>query len=74
MHDLFGGFLQGRPVEVGMLGGAQIDRFGNLNTTVIGDTRTQGAAAGLRRSVRDRDQCQRVIVVMHQSSARSSSR
>jgi glutaconate CoA-transferase, subunit B len=34
--DLFGLFLQGGLVEVAMLGGAQIDRFGNLNTTVIG--------------------------------------
>ena len=36
MRDLFGGFLQGGRIEVGMLGAAQIDRWGNLNTTVIG--------------------------------------
>lgn len=35
--DLFGLYLQGGLVEVALLGGAQIDRFGNLNTTVIGD-------------------------------------
>ena len=35
--DLFGLYLQGGRVEVAFLGGAQIDRFGNLNTTVIGD-------------------------------------
>lgn len=34
--DLFGLYLQGGLVEVALLGGAQIDRFGNLNTTVIG--------------------------------------
>lgn len=33
--DLFSFYLQGGRVEVGFLGGAQIDRFGNLNTTVI---------------------------------------
>ncbi len=37
MADLFGLYLQGGRVEVGLLGGAQIDRFGNLNTSVIGD-------------------------------------
>ena len=34
--DLFGLYLQGGRVEVALLGGAQIDRYGNLNTTVIG--------------------------------------
>ena len=37
MADLFGLYLQSGRVEVAFLGGAQIDRFGNLNTTVIGD-------------------------------------
>ena len=35
--DLFMYYLQGGLVDVALLGGAQIDRFGNLNTTVIGD-------------------------------------
>jgi glutaconate CoA-transferase subunit B len=34
--DLFSLYLQGGRVEVALLGGAQIDRYGNLNTTVIG--------------------------------------
>lgn len=37
MADLFGLYLQRGLVEVALLGGAQIDRHGNLNTTVIGD-------------------------------------
>ena len=37
MADIFQGFLQGGRIDVGMLGGAQIDRWGNINTTVIGD-------------------------------------
>lgn len=36
MADLFGLFLQGGHIDVAFLGGAQVDRFGNLNTTVIG--------------------------------------
>ncbi len=37
MTDLFMYYLQGGLVDVALLGGAQIDRFGNLNTTVIGN-------------------------------------
>lgn len=36
MADVFQCFLQGGRIEVGFLGGAQIDRWGNINTTVIG--------------------------------------
>src|SRR5260370_38749994 len=34
--DIFQCYLQSGRIEVGFLGGAQIDRYGNLNTTVIG--------------------------------------
>src|SRR5262245_7542552 len=37
MVDLFGLYLQRGLVDVALLGGAQIDRYGNLNTTVIGN-------------------------------------
>ncbi len=37
MADLFMNYLQGGRIDVAFLGGAQIDRFGNINTTVIGD-------------------------------------
>ena len=36
MFDIFNYYLQGGLIDVGLLQGAQIDRFGNLNTTVIG--------------------------------------
>ncbi|HXG43668.1 MAG TPA: CoA-transferase [Gemmatimonadales bacterium] len=36
MADVFQLFLQNGRIEVGFLGGAQIDRWGNINTTVIG--------------------------------------
>src|SRR3954465_7611221 len=36
MADVFQGLLQNGRIEVGFLGGAQIDRFGNINTTVVG--------------------------------------
>lgn len=37
MFDIFTFYLQRGNVDVGFLGGAQIDRFGNINATVIGD-------------------------------------
>ena len=37
MYDIFAYYLQRGFVDVGFMGGAQIDRFGNINATVIGD-------------------------------------
>ena len=37
MADVFQYFLQNGRIEVGFLGGAQVDRYGNINTTVIGE-------------------------------------
>ena len=37
MYDIFAFYLQRGNVDVGFLGGAQIDRYGNINATVIGD-------------------------------------
>jgi glutaconate CoA-transferase subunit B len=36
MADVFQSLLQNGRIEVGFLGGAQIDRYGNINTTVVG--------------------------------------
>jgi glutaconate CoA-transferase, subunit B len=35
--EIFSYWLQGRRIDVGFLGAAQIDAYGNLNSTVIGD-------------------------------------
>lgn len=69
MHDLFAYFLQGGRIEVGMLGAAQIDRWGNLNTTVIGlyenpEVRLPGSGGACEIALN----AARVIVVMSQSS------
>ncbi len=37
MYDIFSLYLQRGNVDVGFLGGAQIDKFGNINATVIGE-------------------------------------
>lgn len=65
MADLFGLYLQGGRVEVAFLGGAQIDRFGNLNTTAIGDwahpkVRLPGSGGACEIAIH----AQRVFVIM----------
>ncbi|HEX2980636.1 MAG TPA: CoA-transferase [Anaerolineaceae bacterium] len=55
MYDIFAFYLQRGNVDVGFLGGAQIDRFGNINATVIGDyaapkTRLPGSGGSMEIS------------------------
>jgi glutaconate CoA-transferase subunit B len=40
MYDIFSNYLQRGNVDVGFLGGAQIDKYGNINATIIGDDYT----------------------------------
>jgi glutaconate CoA-transferase, subunit B len=40
MYDIFANYLQRGNVDVGFLGGAQIDRYGNINATIIGSDYT----------------------------------
>ena len=40
MFEVFSLYLQAGRIDVGFLEGAQIDKFGNINSTVIGDYRT----------------------------------
>ena len=53
--EIFNYWLQGGRIDVGFLGAAQIDRFGNMNSTVIGDyDAAEGPAARRRRRAGDR--------------------
>ncbi|GAB3291163.1 CoA-transferase subunit beta [Parasphingorhabdus pacifica] len=67
--EVFNYWLQPGRVDVGFLGGAQIDRFGNINTTVIGDdyndpkVRLPGAGGAPEIAA----SCREVLVVMRQS-------
>jgi glutaconate CoA-transferase subunit B len=66
--DLFGLYLQRGLVDVGFLGAAQIDRYGNINTTVIGDyraptVRLPGSGGANEIALHSRQ----VFVVMRQS-------
>jgi glutaconate CoA-transferase subunit B len=66
--EMFRYWLQGRRVTKGFLGGAQIDRFANLNTTVIGPydkpkTRLPGGG-GAPEIATD---CGEIYIIMKQS-------
>jgi glutaconate CoA-transferase subunit B len=68
MLELFGYYLQGGLIDVGFLGAAQIDRFGNINTTVIGPyehptTRLPGSGGACEIAINARE----VFVIMRQS-------
>ena len=53
--EMFAYWLQGGRIDVGFLGAAQIDRHGNLNSTVIGDyDAPKVRLPGRRRRARDR--------------------
>ncbi len=69
LPEVFAYYLQGGRVDVGFLGAAQIDRFGNLNSTVIGDyqkpkVRLPGAGGAPEIATHARQ----VMVVMRQST------
>jgi glutaconate CoA-transferase subunit B len=71
LPEVFAHYLQGGRVDVGFLGAAQVDRFGNLNTTVIGpydrpSTRLPGAGGAPEIASHARD-----IFVMMKASKRS---
>jgi len=40
MYEQFAYYLQGGRIDVGFLGGAQIDKYGNINSTIIGSYTT----------------------------------
>jgi len=68
MLELFGYYLQRGLVDVGFLGAAQIDRRGNINTTVIGEyatprTRLPGSGGACEIA----QNAKQVFVIMRQS-------
>jgi glutaconate CoA-transferase subunit B len=66
--EFFRYWLPSGRITVGFLGAAQIDRFANINTTVVGDyhapkVRLPGAGGAPEMAAR----CQRIFIVMPQS-------
>jgi glutaconate CoA-transferase subunit B len=67
--EIFNYWLQPGRIDVGFLGAAQIDRFANINTTVIGDNyeRPKVRLPGAGGAPEIASSCQRVIVVVRHS-------
>jgi glutaconate CoA-transferase subunit B len=68
MFELFAYYLQAGLIDVAFLGGAQIDRYGNLNTTVIGSyeaptVRLPGSGGACEIAIHAR----RILVIMRQA-------
>ena len=65
--EMFRYWLQGGRITVGFLGGAQVDRFGNLNSTVIGSyERPKVRLPGAGGATEIASSCGRVFIVMRQ--------
>jgi glutaconate CoA-transferase, subunit B len=69
MFELFAFYLQAGLIDVGFLGASQIDRFGNINTTVIGGydnptVRLPGSGGACEIAINAR----KVFVIMPQSA------
>ena len=67
--EIFNYWLQPGRIDIGFLGGAQIDKFGNINTTVIGgydDPKVRLPGAGGAPEIAA--SCREVLVVMRQST------
>ena len=67
--EMFRYWLQGGRITVGFLGGAQIDRFANLNTTVVGPyakpkTRLPGGGGAPEIAVA----CGEIFIIMRQAT------
>lgn len=71
LPEIFRYWLQGGRITIGFLGGAQIDRYANLNTTVIGDyhrpkVRLPGAGGAPEIAAG----CEQVFIIMDLSTRR----
>ncbi len=65
--EMFQYWLQGGRITVGFLGGAQVDRYGNLNSTVIGDYRRPDVRLpGAGGAPEIATSCGRIYIVMRQ--------
>jgi glutaconate CoA-transferase, subunit B len=67
--EMFAYWLQGGRIDLGFLGAAQIDRFANINTTVIGDyrkpsTRLPGAGGAPEIAA----SCKEVLITLRQNA------
>src|SRR5271163_4248974 len=67
--EMFRYWLQGGRITIGFLSGAQVDRFGNLNSTVIGDyDRPTVRLPGSGGATEIATSCGEIFIIMRQSN------
>jgi glutaconate CoA-transferase subunit B len=67
--EIFRYWLQGGHISIGFLSGAQVDRFGNLNSTVIGSyARPKVRLPGAGGASEIATGCREVFIIMRQSA------
>jgi glutaconate CoA-transferase subunit B len=68
--EMFAYWLQGGRIDLGFLGAAQIDRFANINTTVVGGTYAQPAVRlpGAGGAPEIAASCKRVLITLRHSA------
>lgn len=67
--EIFAYWLQGGRVDVGFLGAAQVDRYGNINTTVVGEyARPKVRLPGAGGAPEIATSCSKVIITLRHSS------
>jgi glutaconate CoA-transferase, subunit B len=69
--EIFRYWLQGGRVDLGFLGAAQIDRFANINTTVIGDYRKPSIRLPGAGGAPEIASCAHEVVLVMKQSARA---
>ncbi|MDI2129675.1 CoA-transferase subunit beta [Yinghuangia seranimata] len=67
--EMFNYWLQGGRIDVGFLGAAQLDRFGNINTTIVdrGPDRPEGRLPGAGGAPEIAANCGEVLIVLRHS-------
>ncbi|GAA0458451.1 CoA-transferase subunit beta [Streptomyces olivaceiscleroticus] len=68
--EMFNYWLQGGRIDVGFLGAAQVDRYANINTTVVnrGEDRPEGRLPGAGGAPEIASNCGRVLMVLRHST------
>ncbi|MBT2492384.1 CoA-transferase subunit beta [Streptomyces sp. ISL-96] len=68
--EMFNYWLQGGRIDVGFLGAAQVDRFANINTTVIerGPDKPEGRLPGAGGAPEIASNCGKVLMVLRHST------
>src|SRR3990172_5509984 len=70
LREVLGCLLQRGMIDVGFLGGAQIDRFANINSTVVGRGSTQRRLPGSGGANDMASHCRRLLIITHHERRR----